>query len=202
LTDDRSIEPIEFPSDQDLSSVVELAREQVAAEAEVAQLEKQLAVAKARLATVRDDRLPKAMLTLGLSDCTLDTGHRVEVRERFQCGQLDDSPESSDKGGGRPLTERLDALAWLDESGHGDIARRTVTITLGAKSEDAANQIIDLVRTHPAANSFLIDQRRVVPWNTLAKFTKEQLSGGGDPPMGLLGVSVQTSSKITRRERF
>jgi hypothetical protein len=192
------VEPLEGPSDTELVSVVDLAREQVRLEREVSKLERELSEAKVRLSTIRDDRLPLAMTTLGLSDYSLGSGYGVEVKEHYQCGQLDDAP---DEEGKRPLSERIEALSWLDDNGHGDIARRVVTITLGAKSLETAQELIDLVRCHPAANSFRVEQRRVVPWNTLAKFTREQIEGGENPPSELLGVQVRISAKITKPKK-
>lgn len=197
------VEPIGDPTDADLGSIADLARAQVAVEAEIAALEARLKEARARLTALSCEALPRAMAAVGLSDLRLASGQRVEVRERYQCGQLDDAPDVDDKR--RPLSERVEALSWLDEQGHGDIARRVITVSLGAKSEEIANDLLAMVRAHPAANQFLVDTRRAVPWNTLAKFAREQLEGGYDPPLDLLGVSVQTQAKITvtsKKEEF
>lgn len=188
-------EPLDAPDDVGLASVAALAAEQVAAEAVVARLEKQLSEAKQRLAAVRDDALPTAMAVLGMEDFRLTSGDRVQVRERYVCGQLDDGPTRED---GRPRDERLAALEWLDAAGHGALARRTITVTLGAKSEVLERELLVLLSQHRAANSFTVDHRVVVPWNTLAAFAKERVRQHDDPPLDVLGVTVQRSAKITR----
>lgn len=189
------IEPMDLPDDASLESVATLVQLQLTAEAEVARLEGELKMAKEALAAIARDALPTAMATLGLAEITLSTGDRVQVRDNYVCGQLDDGPS---KDTGRPLTERLEALKWLDTHGHGDIARRVITLTLGAKSEALEQDLLRLLAQHRQANQFMVDHRKTVPWNTLAAFCREQIKQQQDPPMDVLGVSVQRSAKITR----
>ncbi len=101
----------------DLPGLVVLAERQRAAEAEVARLEAALAEAKQRLYAVRDQLLPQAMTAVGLSLFQLDDGWRVEVRESYRCGQLDDALSDDPKK--RPLADRLAGLRWLEEHGGG-----------------------------------------------------------------------------------
>lgn len=183
--------------DEQLKSIAALAAQQLAAEAEVAEIERKLRHAKDRLYRIRDDLLPTAMMSLGLLDFTLTDGSKVSVREHYRCPQLDDAPDD-EKGEKRALAERLEALTWLDEQGHGDIAKRVVTVTLGADAAELAAELITLLRSHRSGNKLLIDQRRTVPWNRLAAFAKEQLRDGEDIPLDVLGVSVQRSAKITQ----
>jgi hypothetical protein len=180
-----------------LTSVAKLAAEQLVAEEKVAKLESELKAAKAALAHIQTNLLPSTMMTLGLLDYTLLDGSKVAVREHFRCPQLDDGPDD-EKGEKRPLSERLEALGWLEGAGHGDLAKRVVTVTLGADANELADELITLLRSHRAGNKLLIDQRRTVPWNRLAAFAREQLGQGEDIPLDVLGVSVQRSSKITQ----
>jgi hypothetical protein len=188
-------EPLDAPDDDALASVAALAQQQLSHEAEVARLESLLKDANKRLSALRDGDLPTAMATLGLDEFRLTSGDRVQVRERYVCGQLDDGPTRDE---GRSREERLNALAWLDRAGHGDLARRTITVVLGAKSSDIERQLLALLAQHPRANSFTVDHRLVVPWNTLSAFTREQVRQGEDPPLGVLGVTVMRQAKITR----
>lgn len=189
----EDVEALDTPDDADLGTVAALAAEQIVAEREVARLTQELKLAEVKLATVRDDRLPVTMLSVGLSEFKLTDGAKVTIREQYRCGQLDDSIDNER----RSLEERLEAFLWLEKNGHGDIARRVVTITLGADAEELAQELIQLIRTHRAGNVLKIDHRRTVPWNTLASFAKEQVKKQEDPPLELLGVTVQNSAKIT-----
>jgi uncharacterized small protein (DUF1192 family) len=189
------VEAMEGPSDAELLSVAELARVQIAKEAEVARIEAELAAAKRELAAVRDEALPKAMDSVGVADYTLTDGSKVSVRKRYVCGQLDDGPDREE---GRPLDDRLEALRWLDDNGHGDISRRVITVTLGADAEQTASELIALLKSHKQGNRLMIDHRRTVPWNTLASFSRKQLEEeASDIPLDTLGVTVMRSAKIT-----
>lgn len=191
---ESDVEPMEPPADAELASVAGLAREQLAAEDEVRAAESTLKAANARLAAVRDGALPAAFAALGLAEFKLEDGSKVTVREAYRCGQLDDAVRED----GRPLEERLAALEWLDLHGHGDLARRVITVTLGAGAEAVADELLALISAHRAANSFRVDHRRTVPWNTLSGFAREQTQHHEDPPLDVLGVTVQRSAKITR----
>lgn len=187
-----------IPDDGAVKSIAALANEQLAAEDEVARLEEQLKRAKAQLSQVQDNLLPTAMASAGVVNFTLTDGSKIAVRDNYRCGQLDDGPQREE---GRALEERLEALRWLEDAGHGDLPKRVVSVTMGADSEEMAREIIDLVRSHPGANRLLIDNRRTVPWNTLSAFTREQLREGNDIPLDVLGVTVQRSAKITRKDK-
>lgn len=197
---------IEFssgPTDAEQSEVVELARRQLAAEYRVERAEAELDAAKDELRAVRDGLLPAAMSTAGIEELKLTGGYRLTVREEFVCGQLDDVADELKRANRdgqlpRPLEERLAALAWLDDNGYGDLARRLVTVTLGAKSEELASELVELLRRHPAGNQLAIDQRRVVPWNTLSGFARDEVAQGHEPPLATLGVTVLRRSRIAR----
>ncbi len=193
---------IEFAPDPDnatLASASELARQQIAAEDAVARCEEELANAKRALATLRDELLPAAMSTIDREGFTLTGGYAVSVKEIFVCGQLDDAPgKPGDSDEKRPLDERLAALRWLDDEGHGDLARRTVTVTLGTKSEEVAAELVALIRAHRLGNQLRIDQRRLVPWNTLAGFAKERTEAGDEPDLAMLGVTRLRRARIKR----
>jgi len=196
------VEAVDMSSDEDKKEIAELASEQVALEAEVARIEATLEEAKSRLYRVRDDMLPQAMLNAGMLDFTLVNGWKVQVRDHYQCGQLDDAPPRDEKEAEkkRPLEERLAALQWLEDNQAGSLARRTVSVSLGADAIDLAEEIIALIRHHPKGNQLQIDNRRIIPWNTLAAFAREQMAIPHDIPLDVLGVTVRRSAKITAPE--
>jgi hypothetical protein len=166
------------PDDPSLASVSALARKMIAAEDLVSERESALAQAQKELATLRDELLPKAMATVDAVEFTLPGGFKVGVKETAVCGQLDDAPDPEGKK--RPLEARLAGLRLLDDEGHGDLARRTVTVVMGAKSEELALELVELLRTHRLGNQLTIEQRRLVYWNTLASFAKERKAAGDE----------------------
>jgi hypothetical protein len=176
-----------------ISDISALVRETYEAQAEVERLEEAAKAARARREAMQSE-LARALIDADVrSFTTSDMSTRVE--ERYQCRQLDDSP---DEEGKRPLSERLEALAALQAAGHGDLARRVVTATLGADSEELAAELMDLLRRHPKANSIMLDCRRTVPHNTLAKHAREQVREGYDPDLALLGVSIVNIAKVKK----
>lgn len=186
------------PGDAALASVGELARRQIEAEELVAKKEAELKDAEHELTALRDELLPQAMAAVGIESFALPGGFKVGVKDTYVCGQLDDAPDDGKK---RPLNERLTALKLLDEEGHGDLARRIISVTLGARSDELAKALMDVLRTHPQANQFKLEQRRVIPWNTLSGFAKERVEAGDSPDLHALGVSVIRRSKITRPKK-
>lgn len=187
------------PSDASLASASALARRQLAAEDLVAEKEAELAAAEKELALIRDELLPKALEMLDSDGFPLPGGFKVTVGEKFVCGQLDDLPEDAgSKAKKRPLQERLAALALLESTGHGDLAKRVIAITLGNKAGALAQKLLDFLRNHPEANSFRVTQARTIPWNTLSAFAKERRAAGEDLDLEKLGVSVIRRAVITR----
>lgn len=189
---------IDTSSNEEKKEIAELASEQVSLERQVARIEEELEGVKAKLSRVRDDLLPTAMLDAGMLNFTLANGWKIEVKDHYQCGQLDDQPprDEKDEEKKRPLEERLAALEWLETNQAGSIVRRVVAVSLGADAVDLAEEIITLIRHHPKGNQLAIDHRRTVPWNTLSSYAKGQLTTGHDLPLDVLGVTVRRSSKI------
>lgn len=193
---------IDTSSNEEKKEIAKLASEQVQLEGEAERLEEQLEAVKAKLSRVRDNLLPQAMIDAGMTDFKLVTGWRIEIKDHYQCGQLDDQPpkDEKDEEKKRPLAERLAALEWLETNAAGDIVRRVVSVSLGADAVDLAEEIIALIRHHPKGNQLQIDHRRTVPWNTLSSYAKGQLTTGHDIPLDVLGVTVRRSAKITAPE--
>lgn len=200
----EAIEPDDAPTDTALARVATLVRHQYQQQAKVAALERDLKEAAAALRVTSEKDLPEAMAACGLSPPTkqLIAGLDVDLSEKYRCGQLeypstarqrkdDDTPRARD-----PLA----ALSWLEGEGHGDLEKRTITVTLPRDSEETARELMEMIRGHRAANEFEVLHRRVVWWNTLAKFASEQVEQGYDPPLDLLGVQRVVRAKVSRRK--
>ncbi len=184
------------PTDTDLRRVAQLAEDLRRQDLLVATMEERLKTAKGVRARLAEHDLPEAMVACGYApgDRAVVGGVAVDLKDTFRCGQLA-APADPDDFDGRP------GLAWLDEAGHGDLARRVVTVTLGKDSEALAVELIELLRRHPRGNSLDIGHRLFVPWNTLSSFAREQITQGGDPPLALLGVTRLTVAKVVKKER-
>jgi hypothetical protein len=197
MSDLAEVEPAAAPSDADLRRVAQLAEDLRRQELLVASMEERLKAARAVRQKLAEHDLPAAMVACGYAPGDKNVvvgGVTLELKDIFRCGQLAE-PAEPDDFDGRP------GLAWLDGNGHGDLARRVVTVTLGRDSEALAVELIELLRRHPRGNNLAISHRLFVPWNTLSSFAREQISQGADPPLALLGVTRVTVAKVIRRER-
>lgn len=90
-----------------------------------------------------------------------------------------------------------EALGWLDEHGHGDLAKHVFTIELGRNSE---REVDKLCR---ALDKLGIDyvHKRTVPWNTLTAFVKEQIEKhNATLPLDLLGATVGKVVKLKEKK--
>lgn len=188
------------PTDAELASVSGLVAEQLRLDDLKARLEAKLKETNEKLALNREVELPRALMRCGWSPGTKAplNGALVDFGLKYRCGQLDDLPAKVREDGEeekRPLAERLAALAWLEENGHADLAKETITVSLGRGQEEMAQEILAFL-SQLRSNSMEVRRARVVPWNTLAKFTKEQDEAMAEPPLALLGVSKANVAKV------
>jgi hypothetical protein len=202
----EAIEPDDAPTDTALARVATLVRHQYQQQAKVVALERDLKDAAAALRTTSEKDLPEAMAACGLSPPTHQTiaGLDVDLSEKYRCGQLEYPSTAKQRRSAEDDTPRardpLAALSWLESEGHGDLEKRTITVTLPRDSEETARELMEMIRRHRAANEFEVLHRRVVWWNTLAKFASEQVEQGEDIPLDLLGVHRVIRAKVSRRK--
>lgn len=193
--------------DSALARVATLVRQTHQAQRAVAQLEGDLALARAVLRDLSERDLPAALLECDYLPPTraVVSGLAVDLDEKYRCGQLEYPPSPSSRRRDDDAPRARDpeaALGWLEENGHGDLEKHQVTVTLGRGCDAVAAELVEVLRRHPAANSFEVAHRRVVWWNTLAAFAREQVGQGGDPPLDLLGVRRVVRAKVSvPRER-
>lgn len=184
------------PSEDSLARVVSLANRLVDLDSEIEEQEANLKKLREARRLVAEGELPAALDSCGdrgVPSLTLGGGYKVVVSTKYQCGQLDDVPDDPKKGDRKPLSARLEALRWLEDNGHGDLAKRTIVITLGkgsAWAEEAIRKHFQSLRL----NSAQLLGSNVVPWNTLSAFVKNlegELEAEGSPdavPLDLLGI--------------
>lgn len=79
------------------------------------------------------------------------------------------------------------AFKWLDDEGHGDIIRTTITIAFGKDERKKAQRVEkSLEKAGIGYNTKL-----GVPWNTLTAFVKERIEKyEEDLPLSILGATV------------
>ena len=194
------------PGDIDLRAASALVAEQAALVAEKADLEARLKDVNVRLSLNREKDLPAALMRIGWGPGTKAPigALLVEFARKYQCGQLDDLPDSGrrrpdDDAPKRSLEERAAALDWLEANGHGDLAKETIQVQVGRGQEALVRQILDFLGTL-RSNSMTFARARVVPWNTLSRFAREQDEALEEPPLDLLGVRQVNVAQVKERK--
>jgi hypothetical protein len=153
-------------------------------QARVDELTAQLTEANALLTASREADLPEALRACHYSAPTkiVVSGFPVEFKDEFNGKKLSDPA----------------AHAWLDENGHGDLAKNVLTVRFNKGDSEVAQELLTIVRSHPAANRLGCDLARWVEAQTIAAFARESCGNGDNPPLALLGVSRRQNAKVSQ----
>jgi hypothetical protein len=164
-----------------LGEVAALARRLVAADARVAEAERELRAAEEHARRLREESLPGAMQELGLTDLELDDGARISVGLEVYCAI--------------PATERARAFEWLEEHDFGGLIKTEVKLPFGRGAEETAalQRLVLLLQQ----NDFDFEAKQDVHPQTLKAWLKEQLrEGRSDLPLQLFGARPVTLAKV------
>ena len=170
--------PEEATDENILSRITRLAREAVAAAADVERAEMSLKAAQDRQRNLLEFLLPNAMLEAEQDDIKTSDGVRIKLTEQLFASI--------------PAAQQEPAFDWLVANNQGAIIKRNLFLQFGKGEEQKAAEAIDALRDHGFAPT---DKQSVHP-QTLAKAIKEMLESGVDVPMELLGAHVRRSVKI------
>lgn len=99
-----------------------------------------------------------------------------------------------------PQPQQDAAFKWMDDNGHGDLIKRTITIELGRNDDKLFKRVMDALARVPAVEPTV---KQGVSWNTLTAFVKEQIEKyKKSPPLELLGATVgQIVTMKPRKEK-
>lgn len=166
------------PRDEQLATVAFLARRQREMETTVANLENALKNAKADLRNVAEHELPEAMQALGISEFKLTDGSKVKVAPFF--------------GLSIPEGREEEAYQWLEEHEHGDIVKRSYTITVRLSRSD---KLLPFMKMAEELNLDTTDKKGIHHM-TGGAWVREQVKEGADIPRDLLGVFTGFRAKV------
>lgn len=125
--------------------------------------------------------IPALLQELGVETLTLADGTKVTVRKELK-------PPSMAAG-----SKHRDAVvAWLDEVGHGDAVKDTVTVLLAKDDPRAVTLLAALDEVGVPYDRF-----RTVNPQTLGALLRELLEAGDEVPLDDLGVLVFRRSKLS-----
>jgi hypothetical protein len=149
---------VNAPTQEALSKIAELARQQMDLEKAVEEAELVLKEKKAALAKVQTEELPDAMDEVGMSEFKLTDGTKVTIKRGF-APNLTKANQST-------------AYRWLRENGHGAIIKHEFTSKFGKDEEKLAARFSVLVREA----GFTYSEKESIAPQTLKAFVNEQMT--------------------------
>lgn len=116
-----------------------------------------------------------AAALLGLSELKLDTGQKVTFGERVTAN-----------------AKKPEAIAWLDEHGHGDLIKNQLAVRMDRGFDDDARQLFEELVSrglNPTAD-------RTVHHSTLSAFIRGLLEQGVPVPLDAFNVHIIKQVKV------
>lgn len=160
----------ETPDADDLGRLAELAKDQFAAEQEVAEADAALKAAKAKLRDIAERDIPELMATIGVSEFSTTSGLKIKIRRVIRASI--------------PVAKRPTAYRWLDDHGEGGMIKRSVLVGFNRDQQDEARSLLDDLRKK---FENVREDQKVEP-STLRAWIREQLDAGKTIPMELFGA--------------
>lgn len=166
------------PSDEQLNTITQLAKAQVAAELNIEQLEEQLRKAKLNLQRIMWNLLPDAMQAAGVKEFTLQDGKKIIIKDEVY---------ASISEANRPA-----ALAWLRDHNHGSIIKNAFQVMVRG-GEPLEKDVVKFLEEHEVE----YDQKQSVHNRTLQSWVKQQLADGHEVPESI-SYHEQRVSKVVK----
>jgi len=164
-----------------LARIGGVARDQLHAEARVAQLTADLKEAKETVRHLSENIMPELLDEAGQSEDIVVEGMRIKIATAIR--------------GSIPAGNEAKAFGWLEEHGHGNLIKRQFTIDFGKDDDKWADKFErDMAQRKKALNS---KRKKTVHPQTLVSFIKGQLEEGTNIPMDTFGVHRQRFTKVT-----
>lgn len=184
--DPALMEETSVPTDAALASVAALAQRERSAAAEIMDLTEKLLAAQARYRQVTETDLPQALARLNMRDFSLGDGTRVALQTKFDATNLTDPS----------------ALAWVAANGGSSLIKTVITVEFDRGDVADAKELYQLIRSHRSANKQKrCDITETVLWQTVAKFARQLIEAGKDPPLQRLGVHRRTYATVGDRPK-
>lgn len=163
----------------DLSEISQLARLLVDYDREVEAAEEALRKVKENARRVREEALPSAMESVGLTTIKLASGEKVEVKPEVYCSI--------------PVDGREKAYRWLEDNGFGSLIKTEVSMSFGRNERERAQKLAAslMEQGYPAEMAMSVHAQ------TLKAIIKEQLEAAKPIPLDLFGARPVSVAKVT-----
>ena len=182
LTDSLSTS-MKLPDDNSLSSLRELAEQQLLLEKYVEQKELELVNLKERLTDVREIKIPELLDMLGISEIRLSDSSRLTLKREVFAGITKENQEA--------------AFAWLKKTNNDGIIKNEIKCPFGKGQDEAATKLTNLLNSY----GFSFTNTRNVHPQTLKAFVRKQLEGGENISTEFLTIFSVHEKKIAKIEQ-
>jgi hypothetical protein len=161
-----------LPDDASLGSIAALAIELRETQARAKDLEDALIIEQDRIKRLAEQLIPDQMASLGLSEFRLNDGSCVTVKS-FVSASI-------------PKEKTMEAHAWLEREGHGDLIKSEVKASFGAGETEAAQSAAEKLRDVAGR----VELKRAVHPQTLMAFAREMYEEGNSLPDSLFSIYI------------
>lgn len=180
ITDDELLDDAQTPQagHNAMGNIAVLVDEHQHISRHIADLEDTLKKKKKQLHELEMNRLPDAMVAVGVETFTTTDGSVVTVKPVVQ-GSItkDNMPE---------------ATKWLRDHDAADIIKREITITFTKGQDDKAQELM----TELTDAGYTANNKESVHAQTLGSWAREKLEKGEEIPLKLLGIFHGRKAKI------
>lgn len=168
------------PREEKLQELAYFTGKQAYLEDQVARLEAELAKTKEALRGVSEGLIPETMQALGVREFTLTSGFKVSVRPWHNMTPKDENVAA--------------AYAWLDQNGHGDIVKHSLTLEVRLTQAN----LLSAIKALADEGGISTKEKNAIHHMTAGAWVKEQLTLGQPLPRELLGITTGFKTKIER----
>jgi hypothetical protein len=162
-----------------LETLVQLAKDLQAKDAEVVKANEALALVKGEADTLRNRTIPNLMERLKMESFKLQDGSEIGVKKDIKTSLTVDKKPA--------------ALAWIRKRGDGGIIKTELTLAFGADEEKKVEEARTLLRE----KGFTPDVGENVHPSTLKSYVKERMEAGDNIPLSTFSVFEFKEAKIT-----
>lgn len=128
--------------------------------------------------------IPDLLSRMRLSDCTTESGIRVKVKREIKASLP----------GHERIAERMRALRWLTEHGHGGVIKNHISIDLARGEDSRADELVAELR----GKGLSVESKKDVHAQTLGALVRELIAEGTVIPRDLFNLFDLCVVKLSR----
>lgn len=166
-----------------LDQLEKLANEAHQLHQDILEHEEELEVLKESLRVIEEEKLPKAMIEVGMEDFTTLTGLRLVLNTYVHANI--------------PKDKMAEGLKWLRDNGHEDLVRNVVQAEFTRGQDDLASSAVRKL----AGLGITAEQKSTVHWASLTSMVREGLKKGVEYPHDILGIKINDVVTLGQKKR-